>query len=153
MAYLTIQPHTLASVAADVARIGSAINATNAAVARQTTGVAAAAFDEVSTATATLFNTYAQDFQAILKQGAAFHDGFAQALSAASSAYVEAETASASALHALHAPAAPNVAANVTLALGGSGNPIPPLSYVNAVVSKYITPNFPAFTVANAQAL
>jgi PE-PPE domain/PE family len=153
VAHLSIQPQTVASVAADVARIGSAINATNAAVARQTTGLAAAAFDEVSIATATLFNTYAQDLQAILARGAAFHDGFAQALSAASSAYAQAETASASALHALDAPAAPNVAANVTLVLGGSGNPIPPLSYVNAVVSKYITLNFPAFTVANAQAL
>src|ERR1700722_1297939 len=112
MAYLSVQPHTLASVAVDVARIGSAINATNATVARQTTGVVAAAFDEVSTASATLFNTYAQDFQAILGQGAAFHERFVRALSAASSAYAEAEAASASALHALHAPAAPNVAAN-----------------------------------------
>ncbi|MGA7052268.1 MAG: PE-PPE domain-containing protein [Mycobacterium sp.] len=147
MAYLSVQPHRLASVAADVAGIGSAINATNAAVARRTTNVAAAAVDEVSTATATLFNTYAKDFQAILKQGAAFHDVFAEALTAASGAYVDAEAVSASAL------AAPNAAANVTLAMGGSGNPIPPPSYVNAVVSKYITPNFPAFTVANAQAL
>jgi hypothetical protein len=143
----------VACVAADVARIGSAINGTNAAVAHQATGVAAAAFDEVSTATAALFNTYAQEFQAILKQGVAFHDGFTRALSASSSAYGEAETACASVVGALHAPPAPNVAANVTLVMGGSGNPIPPLSYVNAVVSKYITPNFPAFTVANAQAL
>jgi hypothetical protein len=153
MAYLRVQPHTLASAAAYVAEIGSAIDATNAAVARQTTGVVSAALDEVSTATATLFNTYAQDFQAVLGQGAAFHDVFTQALSAASGAYVEAETASASALRALNAPTAPNVAANVTLALGGSGNPIPSLSYVDAVVSKYITTNFPAFTVANAQGL
>ncbi len=153
MAYLSVEPHTLASAAADVVEIGSAINAINSAVVRQTTGVAAAAFDEVSTATATLFNTYAQDFQAILKQGAAFHDGFAQALSAAASAYAEGEAASASALGALKAPAGPTVAENVSLVLGGSGNPIPPLSYVDAIVSKYITPNFPAFTVANAQAL
>jgi hypothetical protein len=37
--------------------------------------------------------------------------------------------------------------------MGGSGNPIPPLSYVNAVVTKYITPLFPGFTLNNAQAL
>jgi PE-PPE domain/PE family len=153
MTFVTIQPQ-MAAAAADVAGIGSAIDATNAAAAGRTTGVVAAGVDEVSTATATLFNTYAQEYQAVLKQGTAFQDEFAHALTAAWSAYTEAEAANAAAIWgALNAPAAPNAAANVTLVMGGSGNPIPPQSYVNAVVTKYITPNFPAFTVANAQAL
>jgi len=94
----------------------------------------------VSTATATLFNQYAQDFQGVFNQAAAFHDEFAQALAAAGSVYAEAEAAN-------------GAAANVTLVMGGSGNPNPPQSYVNAVVTKYITPNSPAFTVSDAQAL
>ena len=94
----------------------------------------------MSTATATLFNQYAQDFQGVFNQAAAFHDEFAQALAAAGSVYAEAEAANAAAAH-------------VTLVMGGSGNPNPPQSYVNAVVTKYITPNFPAFTVSDAQAL
>jgi len=94
----------------------------------------------VSTATATLFNQYAQDFQGVFNQAAAFHDEFAQALAAAGSVYADSEAANAA-------------AANVTLVMGGSGNPNPPQSYVNAVVTKYITPTFPAFTVSDAQAL
>jgi hypothetical protein len=140
MTYVVTQPQMLAPAAADVAGIGSSVKATNSVVAGRTTGVVAAAVDEVSAATATLFNSHAQEFQAILKQGAAFHDGFAQALAAAGSAYAEAEAANAA-------------ATNVTLVTGGSGNPSPPQSYVNAVVTKYVTPNFPAFMVYDAQAL
>jgi PE-PPE domain/PE family len=138
MTFVTIQPQ-MAAGAADVAGIGSALDEATAAAAGRTTGVMAAGVDEVSAATATLFNAYAQEFQAVLKQGTAFQAEFAQALSAAWSAYSHAEAA--------------NAAADVTLVMGGSGNPIPPQSYVNNVVSKYITPNFPTFTLANAQAL
>jgi hypothetical protein len=42
---------------------------------------------------------------------------------------------------------------DVTLAIGGSGLPIPPQSYVDAVTDRYITPYFPGFTDDNAQAL
>jgi hypothetical protein len=42
---------------------------------------------------------------------------------------------------------------DVTLAIGGSGLPIPPPSYVEAVTDRYVTPSFPDFTTANAQAL
>jgi hypothetical protein len=153
MTFVTIQPQ-MAAAAADVAGIGSEIDGATVAAADRTTGVVAAGVDEVSAATATLFNAYAQEFQAVLKQGTAFQDEFAQALSAAWNAYSQAEAANTAAiLSALNAPVQPNAAADVTLVMGGSGNPIPPQSYVNAVVSKYITPNFPTFTLANAQAL
>jgi hypothetical protein len=148
MTYVTIQPQMLAAAAADAAGIGSDIEEASAAAAGRTTGVVAAAGDEVSAATATLFNECAQEFQALLGQAEAFHAQFARALGAASSAYEEAEAVNAASV----APLRP-AAANVTLVMGGSGNPIPPQSYVNAVVTKYITPNFPAFTVSNAQSL
>ncbi|MBW0017678.1 MAG: PE-PPE domain-containing protein [Mycobacterium sp.] len=139
MTFVTVPPHLLVAAAADVTGIGSVINDAAVAAAEPTTGVVPAASDEVSTATSTLFGAYAQDFQAMIKQASAFRDKFAQALSSAFGGYTETEAA--------------NAAANVTLVMGGSGNPIPPLSYVNAVVAKYITPNFPGFTVADAQAL
>jgi hypothetical protein len=139
MTFVTIQPDMLAAAAVDVAGIGSAINEAGAAASGRTTGVLAAAVDEISEAATRLFNGYALQYQTVLKQAAVFHDGFAEALSAASSAYAEAEHA--------------NAAANVSLVMGGSGNPIPSQTYVDSVVSKYISLNFPAFAVANAQAL
>ena len=139
MTFMTIQPQ-MAAAAADVARIGSAISEANAAAAGRTTDVLAAGVDEVSAATTTLFNSYAQEYQAVLKQAKAFQDEFAQALSAAWSAYSETEAVNAA-------------AANVTLVMGGSGNPNPPPSYVDAVVTKYITPHFPGFAVSDAQSL
>ncbi|MDT5218764.1 MAG: hypothetical protein QOF15_869 [Mycobacterium sp.] len=135
------QPQALASAAADLTGIGSAIDEAIAAAAGRTTGVVAAAFDEVSAAIANLFSTHALEGQAVLTRAAAFHDDVARALSTAGRAYVEAEVVNAAA------------ATDVTLVMGGSGNPIPPLSYVNAVVTKYITPHFPGFSVSNAQAL
>jgi hypothetical protein len=141
MTYVTTELQLLAAAAADAAGIGSTINEASAAAAGRITGVVPAAVDEVSSATATLFNAYAGEFRALLGQAEAFHARFAEALSAAGSAYARAEAVNAAS------------AANVTLVMGGSGNPNPPPSYVNAVVKKYITPNFPAFLVSDAQAL
>jgi PE family len=138
---VTTEPQLLAAAAADAAGIGSTINEASAAAAGRITGVAPAAVDEVSTATATLFNAYAGEFRSLLDQAEAFHARFAQALSVAGSAYAQAEAVNAAA------------AANVTLVMGGSGNPNPPESYVNAVVTNYITPNFPSFLLSDAQAL
>jgi PE family len=52
-----------------------------------------AAADEVSAFTATLFNSYVREYQAVIKQAAAFHDEFARLLAAAAYAYAETETA------------------------------------------------------------
>jgi hypothetical protein len=68
MASIFIQPQVVANAAANVADIGSMVGAANAAAAGPTTGVVAAASDEVSAATAALFNTYAQDYQELLKR-------------------------------------------------------------------------------------
>lgn len=76
LSYVFAQPSVLAAAATDLAGIGSAINQATAAVAAPTTGLAAAAADEVSTALATLFGAYGQQFQAISAQVAAFHNEF-----------------------------------------------------------------------------
>ena len=64
MTSLLTQPQLIAAAATDVAEIKSAIGAANAAAAGPTTGLVAAAKDEVSAATARLFSSYAQEYQA-----------------------------------------------------------------------------------------
>jgi len=155
MTSVTVLPQLMAAAAQDVAAIQSAISAANGAAADTITGVAAAAADEVSAAAAALFRSYAGEYQAVIAQATAFHDAFASTLATAGSAYANAEATNAAAVStawsAMATPAAD--AKDITLAMGGSGNPTPDRSYVDAVVSKYVTPNFPAFTLANARAL
>src|ERR1700741_2510969 len=150
MTYLTAQPQLLATAAADVAEISSAISTAKAAAAGPTTGLVAAAQDEVSAITASLFGAYGQEYQALLQRAAAFHDQFVAALSASGNAYAGAEAAASNALRTLEAEAqalltgnaaptvstmtsavsatAPTLAAGdpiYTLVLGASGYPIP----------------------------
>ena len=54
MSYVITVPDTLAAAAADLAGIGSSLNEANSAAAAQTTGLIAAAEDEVSAAIASL---------------------------------------------------------------------------------------------------
>src|SRR5258705_12257401 len=86
------------SVAADVESIGSALNAANLAAAVPTTGLAAAAADEVSAAVAALLAKYGQEDQALSPAASAFPQQFVQALSAGAGSYVAAEAAGASLL-------------------------------------------------------
>ncbi|MFY2861826.1 PE family protein, partial [Mycobacterium sp. THU-M104] len=61
MTFVFAQPPMLATAVADVSGIGSAIGTANADAAGWTTGLQAAAGDEVSAATATLFSAYAHE--------------------------------------------------------------------------------------------
>ncbi len=99
MSLVIVAPELVA--AADVARIGSGIGAANSAAAGSTTSVLAAGADEVSAAIATLFGSHAREYQAISTQVAAFHDRFAQTLSAAVGSYVSAEATNAAPLATL----------------------------------------------------
>ncbi|WP_257698280.1 PE family protein, partial [Mycobacterium tuberculosis] len=101
MSLVIVTPETVAAAALDVARIGSSIGAANAAAAGSTTSVLAAGADEVSAAIATLFGSHAREYQAISTQVAAFHDRFAQTLSAAVGSYVSAEATNAAPLATL----------------------------------------------------
>ncbi|CLV62289.1 PE-PGRS family protein [Mycobacterium tuberculosis] len=101
MSLVIVAPETVAAAALDVARIGSSIGAANAAAAGSTTSVLAAGADEVSAAIATLFGSHAREYQAISTQVAAFHDRFAQTLSAAVGSYVSAEATNAAPLATL----------------------------------------------------
>ena len=83
MSFVIAAPELVTAAATDLANIGSTLNAANAAAATQTTGVLAAAEDEVSAAIAALFSSHGQQFQALSAQASAFHSQFVQALNSA----------------------------------------------------------------------
>ncbi|MDT5220855.1 MAG: hypothetical protein QOF15_2960, partial [Mycobacterium sp.] len=98
MSFLAVAPDWLTSAAADLENIGSTLSAANAAAAAPTTGLAAAAADEVSAAIATLFGGFGNEYQAVNAQVSAFHQQFVQSLGSASGAYASAEATAASVL-------------------------------------------------------
>ncbi|WP_139830841.1 PE family protein, partial [Mycobacterium paraense] len=101
MSYLLAAPKVLASAATDLENIGSALTAAHTAAAGSTTGVLAAAADEVSGAIAALFSGHGQAYQALGAQAAAFHEQFVRTLNAGAGAYSLAEAANASPLQTL----------------------------------------------------
>lgn len=156
MTYLITEPQIMAAAAADIDRIGWAIREINASAASSTTQLAAAAADEVSTATARLFGAYAQEYRATVNRAAEFQGQLSRALVATGAAYAESEAANAVSVSgtvaglAASATPGPNY---VTFVMGGSGLPIPPPFYVNAMVDKFVTPAFGSFISRFAQGL
>ncbi|POY10308.1 PE family protein, partial [Mycobacterium kansasii] len=106
MSYLVAAPDMLAAAAADLAGVGSALNAANASAGASTTTVLAAGADEVSGAIAALFAGYAQQYQALSVQATAFHEQFVQAVSTGAGAYLQTELANAeqNLLNGINAP-------------------------------------------------
>ena len=153
MTSLLTQPQLITTAAGDVEEIRSAIGAAKAAAAGPTTGLVAAAQDEVSAATAKLFGAYAQEYQSVLARAGVFHEEFAAALGSAGNAYAAAEAANASAISgAAPAVVQPTLQGTIIgLFMGGSGLPIPPPSYITATLN-YVTQHFDVLP-ANAQAL
>jgi hypothetical protein len=95
MSYVIAAPEMMTSAATDLATIGSDLSAAHTAAAAQTTGMLAAAEDEVSAAIASLFSSHGTAFQALSAQAATFHSKFVQALNAAARAYASTEAANA----------------------------------------------------------
>ena len=74
MSFVIAAPEMMTSAATDLAGIGSTLSAANAAAAAPTTGIVAAASDEVSAAIAALFSWHGQAYQALSAQAAALHN-------------------------------------------------------------------------------
>ncbi|WP_264956399.1 PE family protein, partial [Mycobacterium kiyosense] len=91
MAFVTVAAAALDTATSDVAAIGNALGSASAAAANPTTGVLAAAEDEVSALIASFFSGHGQQFQTLSSQVAAFNDQFVAALQAASASYATAE--------------------------------------------------------------
>ncbi len=104
MSFVVAAPEVVVAAASDLAGIGSAIGAANAAAAVPTMGVLAAGADEVSAAVADLFGAHAQAYQALSAQAALFHEQFVHAMTAGAGAYAGAEAADAAALDVLNGP-------------------------------------------------
>ena len=149
MTSLITQPQLLATAAEDASAIGSAITQAEAAAAGPTTGLVAAAEDEVSAITAQVFGGYGQEYQALLHQAAAFHDQFVARLAAAGNTYRQTEAEIASTLGMTGgAAASPAVAAatqarapavNAILIMSGSGRSTPDSTFMSNVASRYLT--------------
>ncbi|ORB87866.1 PE family protein, partial [Mycobacterium kansasii] len=101
MSFVTAIPDVMALAAADLSDMGSALAAANAAAALPTSGLVAAAADEVSKAIAAVFSTHGRQYQALSAAMAAWQGQFVQALTEAGSAYAAAEAANVSPLQAL----------------------------------------------------
>jgi len=159
MSFVIAAPEFVTAAASDLANIGSSLSEANGAAAAPTTGVLAAAEDEVSAAIATVFSAHGQGFQALGAQAAAFHDQFVQALKAGARVYADVEAANASHLGQLLAAANAGTGANgllagpaattaegVALIIGGSGEPIPTPDFVTTNFNLFVKPLFPNFT-------
>lgn len=101
MSYVVALPEMVSAASVDVASIGSLVTTANQGVAEATTGVLAAAEDEVSGAIAALFSAHGRGYQALSAQVASFHERFVQTLTRAAGAYAAAEAANALNLSAL----------------------------------------------------
>lgn len=107
MSFVLAAPEELVTAASDLAGLGSTLTAAHAAAAAPTTGVLAAAADEVSTQIAALFSQHGLGFQQLSGQALEFHQRFVHALAGGASAYSSAETNAANALvNAVNTPAA-----------------------------------------------
>ena len=111
MSFVFAAPDALATVASNVADMGSTIRSATTAAAAHTNSVAAAAADEVSTQIAALFSAHGLEFQQLSAQATAFHEQFVQALTASANAYTAAEASSTQTLSSSVAGASTSAAA------------------------------------------
>jgi hypothetical protein len=96
--YVIAVPEAFAAVSGDLTGIGEAIREAADEAAPSTTGIVAAAGDEVSAAIARLFGSYAEEFQTLSAQATLFHAEFVRALSDAGATYAAAEASNVSLL-------------------------------------------------------
>ena len=94
----SIDPAVVQQLTANLDNIGTSLAKDHAAAAGPTTGVAAAAADEVSTAVASLFGQHASEYQTLAAKAAAFHAQFTRNLEANAASFVNTEAQNAAAI-------------------------------------------------------
>lgn len=127
MSYVLATPALLSSAAEDLTRIGSAVDAANAAAANSTTSLLAAGADEVSTCIASVFGAHAAEFQALTAQAARLQERFALTLATNASTYLTTEAATVQTL--LTGQPIMGAAAGTRITVPGAG----PLYYPNFI--------------------
>ncbi|WP_197518335.1 PE family protein [Mycobacterium sp. E3198] len=118
-------PEMMAAAAADVAAIGSTVNAAHLTAAASTVGVIPPGADQVSAAIAQVFSGAAQEFQGLLGKATAFGAQFAQQLHAGAGSYSAAEAVNAASVM----PSAESIVDIV------NGLAAPYINQINTVVS------------------
>lgn len=158
MSHLVTQPQLMTAAAEDLVGIQTSIAEASIAVGGRTTGLAAAAADEVSAAIADVFSVFGEDYQAFARQVETYHNAFVQTLTASANAYGHAEADAQALLSGSTAASGGAPSAQATLQgttfgwmIGGSGNPIPSQTYVTKVLS-YVNEAFGVLP-ENAKAL
>lgn len=128
MSYVIAVPDLLQGAVDNLAGIRAALTEAAATVAGPTTGIAAAAQDEISTAIASMFGGFGAEFQTVHAQAQAFHTQFVASLTAGAQAYASAEAANGSLLtgSGSYQTLFANTAANLqTLETAIAANPLP----------------------------
>ena len=95
MSFVVAAPEQVRTAAQGLASIHSTLAEASVSIAAPTTGVVAAAQDEVSAGVAELFNSFGQEYQVLSTQAQAFHAQFVNLLSAGAAAYVSTDVANA----------------------------------------------------------
>ncbi|CAM2852731.1 PE family protein [Mycobacterium intermedium] len=93
MSFVSAAPHLLQGAAQDLAGLRSLLADAAVHVSSPTTGIAAAAQDEISVAIASFFGDFGREFQTVSAHAQAFHAQFVNLLNASAGAYGSAETA------------------------------------------------------------
>ncbi len=96
--YVIAATEAFGVVSGDLTGVEEAIKGATAAATPSTTGIVAAAEDEVSAAIASFFGRYGADFHALTAQATLFHDRFVGALRGAGATYAAAEATNVSLL-------------------------------------------------------
>jgi hypothetical protein len=146
VSFVNVVPEAVSGAAKALEGIGSQLSAASSAAAAPTTGIAAAAQDEISVAISNLFGGFGRDFQALSAEAQAYQAQFAGALSAGANRYMSAEAANVQ-----------QALANVGIGGGGSTSaasildPLTPTTPVTAI--NYPTPFGPIQLIMNVEGL
>jgi len=97
VSFVTTQPEALSAASQNLATIGAALAAQNAAASAPTMGVVPAATDEVSVLIAAQFATHAQMYQNVCAQATMIHDSFVRMLHFGAGSYAATEAINAAA--------------------------------------------------------
>lgn len=155
MSFVIAAPELLHGAAQDLASINTSLAEATAIASTPTTGIEAAAQDEVSSAIASLFGDFGQEFQTLSAQSQMFHQEFAELMSAGARAYAVAEASNAeqTLLGALSTTGQPSILANALSSgsAGAAASMTGLASFVDTVAAPYRA--LVANTVSNAQAI
>jgi hypothetical protein len=156
MAYVMVAPEVTAAAATDLATIGSNLGAAHMVAEASTVALLPAAADEVSASIAHLFSRHAEDYQAMAGKAAAFHEQFAQHLTAAANSYAGAEAVNSALLRPLTPSARPVADGDLQWHINGFFNTVkdfvvselefirtnPPLVVLNSLLQGLLTTVF-----------